>query len=54
MITFDQATSGATIRFADDGSERIVDVPDTISVAVGMAVTVVDIPGDTPIYRWGS
>ena len=37
----------------EDGSERVISVPEMIHVEVGMPVTVVDFGDNKPIYKWG-
>jgi hypothetical protein len=37
----------------DDGSTRVVDVPERIHVEIGMPVTIVDFGDGAPIYGWG-
>jgi hypothetical protein len=38
----------------DDGSERVVDVPEMILIEPGMPVTIIDTGDDKPLYRWGA
>jgi hypothetical protein len=45
--------SQATVSI-DDGSERVIDVPPRIHVAIGMRVTIVDTGDGKPIYAWGT
>jgi hypothetical protein len=37
----------------DDGTERTLNVPEMISVEVGMSVRIVDVGDDQPIIAWG-
>jgi hypothetical protein len=38
----------------DDGSERVVPVPDMIQVEVGMTVRIADFGDGKPLYAWGT
>lgn len=46
------AGTDATVTM-DEGSTRVVPVPDMILVEAGMPVTVIDIGDGKPIYKWG-
>ena len=42
----------ATVEL-EDGSRRVVRVPEMIDVEIGMSVRIVDVGAGEPIYLWG-